>query len=323
MAQLTVSYWEGEKKAHGKGAPATGLAAVLKKYETARATMLKKKTTENCDAASVALKGVSSTCVTATAKLADVKWKDLKSCITVLQGLIKGANAEIEEIKKDLGIDRLVQKAGSQEEEVYEVLWATFGKQRDNLDKTPSKKVYASALILVDKLIEQAHKVAAADPGAKAKFEKQVTVLNGIKNTYTLKSRSYDQTLVAGLRLRQEVLELMKSADLVLTRTVGQLGGVKTKALTAKQNNDEVELTKCKKVAELLLKGAQEKYDVAFENFKPGTVVRNNSDMRQAKVDDIDMGVFLPVTTQTFTVNKQNGIAIKSIQGAAGEIANL
>jgi hypothetical protein len=289
---LTIKWWNEQKnktenKVAGKVAPETEFEKKLKLYEAAKTTLDKEHSFSHCDAAQTALTNLEAA---RKASLRDLESKGFKklSAALVIETTMKHEGAEIAKIKEELLAAQLIEKAANAEEGVYETLWAAFEKQGQTARDAPSRKLYTSMLASLTKLEEQAAKVGESDIHLKPKYNKQEKVLASIKAEVTQARTAYNTAIQNAVTARQHALPPFTQLTPVLAHAIQTLSTLKTQGQAAQVARNSFALNKVVRDAQAAATAARDQYAQVSATYAPGTVLRDASDVKAAKVHSED-----------------------------------
>jgi hypothetical protein len=214
---------------------------------------------------------------------------------------ITTAKQEAEKHKKEVDLQQKLDLAGSQDEKVYEALWDAYEDQQKKLATNPSRAAFQFAHGSLNKLVAQAKK-CQEDTYLKGKYVKQLEVLEKSTEHVVGFEQQYEKAIDDAIDLRQKLITQFEEVETIATRAKAQLEAFES---TIKTSTDKDKIIKTAEGAAMVYKGTVAKIDEAHKHLLPGTVVRDGTDIKNAKIhtDDSSRDV-APVTTNLFTVDK-------------------
>jgi hypothetical protein len=218
----------------------------------------------------------------------------------VMKG-IPTAKQEAEKHNKAVLLQQQLAKAASQDEAIYEALWDVYEGQQKKLAATPSRAEFKTAQQQLKKLKAQGEK-CQQDTLLSTKYAKLLPgIQKEIERVEGLEQK-YEKVIDDAIDLRQKLITQFEEVETVATRAKAQLEAFES---TIKTSTDTEKIKKTAAGAAMVYKGTVAKIDEVHKHLLPGTVVRNTTDLKDAKIhtDDSSRDV-APVTSGLFTVDK-------------------
>ena len=327
---LTMEWWKEQKKktenkVNGKEAPETEFEKKLKLYETAMNTLGKEPTIVHCDAAHKALSDLETARKTSITSLENnhPPFKKLAGALN-LETTIRKAGEEIDKTKEQLLSKQRIEKAHNHEEAVYDELWAAYEKQRAEVQSAPSRKLYALILASLNALEKQAVKAGASDAHLTPKYNKLASGLAAFKTQMTQAHTAYETAIHNAAQARIQALPPFTHLTPTLTQAKQNLTALKTQGQGAVTSRNSFILNTVHRSAQIAADAAVQQYDQVSATYAPGTMLRDSTDVKTAKIhaDDSNSDI-APHSIALMQASNANTALKRDIERLAGEIAAL
>ena len=318
MGKVTVDWWKKQKANAGKGLPSTGFEALLKKYESALASMGKSSTASSIEAAQKALSAVESGRLEAIKILKDDKWSTIRSALTTLAMHVGDEKKALAEAMSQATLERKVELSANDDEAKYERLYAIFEKQEAGMKGHNGRLEFKTALATLVKLDLLADECLKT-PHLMKKYQKQKQVLAGKTQEVQRLSDAYELKIGEILKLRRKAIEEVKGEGTAILRAKGQLGSIIQKIAAAKKQGSQDEIGRQKIAAKMIVEGllAQDK-EINDNYLASGTTVKDSTDVKAANMAPEDLTTIIrPFSDELFNLNRANKASMKELQELA------